>query len=211
MVALGWAQPLLDFVFWMHLIQPVLVIRPFSLPAAAALIVFTSIGRVRHRVSLRRAMEQTAPLSGARVEPCSSPARLPGESHSTTKFGRNSSANSSSDELPIEQGNPWSRTHVRRSRSARNTQLHLCRAFSDHSGSGLDCLRNAVHFDGSRGAIADMGPSVLPNALQADPAELALMWVKLETWRRRTPFGGNTLDSLRGRTAYSCGQTVVLQ
>jgi hypothetical protein len=43
MVALGWAQPLIDFVFWMHLIQPVFVIRPFSLPAAAALIVFTSI------------------------------------------------------------------------------------------------------------------------------------------------------------------------
>lgn len=35
---------MLDFVFWMHLIQPVFVIRPFSLPAAAALIVFTSIG-----------------------------------------------------------------------------------------------------------------------------------------------------------------------
>lgn len=43
MVALGWAQPLIDFVFWMHLIQPVFVMQPFSLPAAAALIVFTSI------------------------------------------------------------------------------------------------------------------------------------------------------------------------
>lgn len=43
LVALGWAQPLIDFVFWMHLIQPVLVIRPFSLAAAAALIAFTSI------------------------------------------------------------------------------------------------------------------------------------------------------------------------
>jgi hypothetical protein len=32
-----------DFVFWMHHIQPVFVIRPFSLTAAAALIVFTSI------------------------------------------------------------------------------------------------------------------------------------------------------------------------
>ncbi len=41
--ALGGAQPLIDFVFWMHFIQPVFVIRPFSLPAAAALIVFTSI------------------------------------------------------------------------------------------------------------------------------------------------------------------------
>ncbi len=43
LVALGWAQTLIDFVFWMHLIQPVFVIRPFSLTAAAALIVFTSI------------------------------------------------------------------------------------------------------------------------------------------------------------------------
>ena len=43
LVALGWAQPLVDFVFWMHLIQPVFVIRPFSLSAAAALIVFASM------------------------------------------------------------------------------------------------------------------------------------------------------------------------
>ena len=43
LVALGWAQPLIDFVFWMHFIQPVFVMQPFSLPAAAALIVFTSI------------------------------------------------------------------------------------------------------------------------------------------------------------------------
>jgi hypothetical protein len=43
LVALGWAQPVIDFVFWMHFIQPVFVIRPFSLSAAAALIVFTSV------------------------------------------------------------------------------------------------------------------------------------------------------------------------
>ena len=43
LVALGWAQTLIDFVFWMHHIQPVFVIRPFSLTAAAALIVFTSM------------------------------------------------------------------------------------------------------------------------------------------------------------------------
>jgi len=43
LVALGWAQPLIDFVFWMHFIQPVFVVRPFSLAAAATLIVFTSI------------------------------------------------------------------------------------------------------------------------------------------------------------------------
>ena len=43
LVALGWAQPLVDFVFWMHFIQPVFVVRPFNLAAAATLIVFTSI------------------------------------------------------------------------------------------------------------------------------------------------------------------------
>lgn len=43
LVALGWAQPLMDFVFWMHFLQPVFVIQPFSLPAAAALIIFTFI------------------------------------------------------------------------------------------------------------------------------------------------------------------------
>lgn len=43
LVAFGWAQPLIDFVFWMHFIQPVFVIRPFSLAAAGALIVFTSM------------------------------------------------------------------------------------------------------------------------------------------------------------------------
>ena len=43
LVALGWAQPFIDFVFWMHFIQPVFVIRPFSLPAAAALVVLTFI------------------------------------------------------------------------------------------------------------------------------------------------------------------------
>jgi hypothetical protein len=36
LVALGWAQTLIDFVFWMHHIQPVFVIRPFSLTAAAS-------------------------------------------------------------------------------------------------------------------------------------------------------------------------------
>ena len=43
LVALGWAQPLVDFVFWMHFIQPVFVVRPFNLATAATLIVFTSI------------------------------------------------------------------------------------------------------------------------------------------------------------------------
>jgi hypothetical protein len=43
LVAFGWAQSLLNFVLWMHFIQPVFVIRPFSFAPAAMLIVFTCI------------------------------------------------------------------------------------------------------------------------------------------------------------------------
>ena len=35
LVLLGWAQPIIDFIFWAHMIQPVYVIKPFysmSLP-----------------------------------------------------------------------------------------------------------------------------------------------------------------------------------
>jgi hypothetical protein len=43
LVALGWAQPLMDFVFWMHFIRPVYVIQPFSLSAAVVLIIVTAV------------------------------------------------------------------------------------------------------------------------------------------------------------------------
>jgi hypothetical protein len=43
MVALGWAQLLMDFVFWMHFIRPLYVIQPFSLSTAIILVVFTSV------------------------------------------------------------------------------------------------------------------------------------------------------------------------
>ena len=41
LVLLGWAQPLIDFVFWAHMIQPVYVIKPFDPRAAAILIGIT--------------------------------------------------------------------------------------------------------------------------------------------------------------------------
>lgn len=43
-VAAGWGQPLLDFVFWMHFMKPVFVIDSFSLIRAAVLIAVTAAG-----------------------------------------------------------------------------------------------------------------------------------------------------------------------
>ena len=43
MVALGWAQSLMNFVFWMHFIRPVYVIQPFDLFIAAVLVIVTSV------------------------------------------------------------------------------------------------------------------------------------------------------------------------
>jgi len=40
-VALGWAQAIVNFVFWMHMIKPVYVIGPFSFWIALILIVVT--------------------------------------------------------------------------------------------------------------------------------------------------------------------------
>ena len=43
LVLAGWAQPLIDFVFWAHMIQPVYVIKAFDPKAALILIAFTFI------------------------------------------------------------------------------------------------------------------------------------------------------------------------
>ena len=42
LVAIGWAQPLIDFIFWLHFIKPVYVIEPFSAPRALGLILLTA-------------------------------------------------------------------------------------------------------------------------------------------------------------------------
>ena len=42
-VLLGWAQPILDFIFWAHMIQQVYFVKPFDLVAAVALIVITAV------------------------------------------------------------------------------------------------------------------------------------------------------------------------
>ena len=43
LVALHMAQPVIDFVFWMHFIKPTFVIEPFSFDRAIVLIVVTSV------------------------------------------------------------------------------------------------------------------------------------------------------------------------
>jgi len=45
LVAIGWAQPIIDFVFWAHMIKPVYFVKPFDLVAAVTLILITAIIR----------------------------------------------------------------------------------------------------------------------------------------------------------------------
>jgi hypothetical protein len=42
LVLIGWAQPILDFIFWAHMIKPVYVVKPFDPVAAIALIAITA-------------------------------------------------------------------------------------------------------------------------------------------------------------------------
>jgi hypothetical protein len=42
-VLIGWAQPIIDFIFWAHMIKPVYFVKPFDLVAAVALIVITAV------------------------------------------------------------------------------------------------------------------------------------------------------------------------
>ena len=47
LVAAGWAQPLIDFIFWIHFIQPVYAIQKFNIGIALLLVgVTAAIGYV---------------------------------------------------------------------------------------------------------------------------------------------------------------------
>jgi hypothetical protein len=43
LIVLGCAQPILDFIFWAHMIKPVYFVKPFDPTAAVVLIVITSV------------------------------------------------------------------------------------------------------------------------------------------------------------------------
>jgi hypothetical protein len=43
LVAMGWAQAVIDFIFWVHFIKPVYTIEPFNAGIAGILIVITSL------------------------------------------------------------------------------------------------------------------------------------------------------------------------
>jgi hypothetical protein len=43
LVAIGWAQPAMNFVFWLHSIKPIYVVEPFNPAVALLLIAVTSV------------------------------------------------------------------------------------------------------------------------------------------------------------------------
>ena len=43
LVLVGWGQPLIDFVLWMHMIHLLYVVGPFELIAAVVLVLLTSL------------------------------------------------------------------------------------------------------------------------------------------------------------------------
>jgi hypothetical protein len=42
LIAFGWAQPLLDFVFWAHMLSQPYVVQPFDFTTAIVLIIITT-------------------------------------------------------------------------------------------------------------------------------------------------------------------------
>ncbi len=43
LVAVGWGQPLIDFVLWMHMVHLPYIVGPFELGAAVVLVLLTTL------------------------------------------------------------------------------------------------------------------------------------------------------------------------
>lgn len=43
LVAVGWAQPVINFIFWLHFIKPIYAIAPFEVGTALLLIAITTV------------------------------------------------------------------------------------------------------------------------------------------------------------------------
>lgn len=43
LVLVGWAQPIIDLIFWAHMIQPVYIVKAFDPVAAVTLVVITGM------------------------------------------------------------------------------------------------------------------------------------------------------------------------
>jgi hypothetical protein len=57
-VAIGWGQPLIDLVFWMHFLRPVLVVEPFAIGRAIVLVLITAT--IGYFLCRRRPVEPAA-------------------------------------------------------------------------------------------------------------------------------------------------------
>ena len=65
LVALGWAQPLLDFVFWAHFITPAYHVEPFQLQRAVDLLVFVFIVGMAFGTLAGWLWQRLKPVAGA--------------------------------------------------------------------------------------------------------------------------------------------------
>jgi hypothetical protein len=76
-VALGWAQALADFIFWLRFIKPIYVIEPFAIARALLLIAVTGMisyimgfcGALLWKRMHRRAVDPRQTLPGELFDP----------------------------------------------------------------------------------------------------------------------------------------------